>query len=66
MVLGVYCAGGFGGVVMAMAHDINSHELRWSHLCFISDDIVDNTNNEDENLNYSEFKNLYHSQRSER
>lgn len=37
MILAVYCAGGFGGVVMEMAKDINAHKHRWDSFCFITD-----------------------------
>lgn len=36
MILGIYCAGGFGGVVYELAQQLNN----WESICFIDDGIV--------------------------
>ena len=37
MILGIYCAGGFGGVTYSIAQAINQKEKLWSDICFVDD-----------------------------
>ena len=65
MVLGVYCAGGFGGVVMEMAKDINSHSFRWDYLCFITDTMEGTIDSENDIIFYDDFKSRFSSKDAE-
>lgn len=47
MVLGIYCAGGFGGTVMELAKEINEIEQRWECFCFINDVLPTISTNEE-------------------
>jgi len=37
MTLGIYCAGGFGGVTIELARELNEQAQRWDNICFIDD-----------------------------
>ncbi|MBN2403131.1 MAG: acetyltransferase [Spirochaetes bacterium] len=37
MVLGIFCAGGFGGVVYELARELNQKNTRWEKIYFIDD-----------------------------
>ena len=65
MVLGVYCAGGFGGVVLEMAKDINHKIYKWDYICFITDTMDGVIDTKNDVLFYDEFKAKYSPENSE-
>lgn len=41
MMLGIYCAGGFGGVTLELAYEINEQDKRWDQIVYIDDKEID-------------------------
>ena len=58
MVLGVYCAGGFGGCVIEMAREINEDLKRWEYICFIND-AEPAIDTDDEIISFDDFYRQY-------
>ena len=65
MILGVYCAGGFGGVIMEMAKEINSRSSRWDDFYFITDTMDGVINTDVPILMYQDFKSKFSSHEAE-
>lgn len=59
MVLGIYCAGGFGGVVMEMAENINAHSQRWNYFCFVTDTMDGVIQTSHDVVFYDDFKDRF-------
>ena len=59
MVLGIYCAGGFGGVVLEMVKEINSKFSRWDYVCFIDDYAKEKLYLNYDVMSFETFNNLY-------
>lgn len=64
MILGIYCAGGFGGVVLGLARCLNENEHRWSQLCFI-DDVVDPKEYDIPVYTFEEFQKRFSNEQAE-
>ncbi len=54
-VLGIYCAGGFGGVTLGLAERINELNNRWDQILFIEDD-PEKLKESDQIIEFAEFK----------
>lgn len=64
MVLGIYCAGGFGGTVLELARELNEDSNRWDNIYFIND-VVPSIETEVEVLSFEEFTKLFSPQKAE-
>jgi len=58
MVLGIYCAGGFGSVTLALAKTLNEAEHRWEDVFFI-DDTADVTSDKAQVVAFDDFLRVY-------
>ena len=55
VVLGIYCAGGFGGTVLELVRELNDDSHRWDYICFIND-VHPEIETEVEVLSFEQFK----------
>lgn len=64
MVLGIYCAGGFGGTVLELAKELNETNHRWEHICFIND-VPPSIETNEELLSFDVFQEKYPNNKAE-
>jgi len=60
MILGIYCAGGFGGVTLELAKELNERDYKWDDFVYI-DDNVNVVSAKAPVMSYVDFQKTYNS-----